>query len=314
MGIAENRFVGLFVFSILMAILGGCHFLDGEDNSDAAPANTVAYVVRENDWSIWTTRDFKNVLKLTGGSIDDAPAWGTGKKEIFFQRNYPGSTGFRIWKMKWNGQGQTPITPVGMNCQSPCPSPDGQHIAFICQHRYLSSGLSRYDICIVHPDGSDWAVLTDSIRFPLDTFRFFGRPTWSHDASALGVFFSYRTQPGIFYYGTIDVTSGHLVVLSELDSMNVENPVWSPTRDEVIYVGGYNLSIFRFNTDGSGLKELEGPQNYDVDWSPDGDRIIYTHFDTSPSQSSFWIMNRDGTNKHVVMAYSGTIISAPSWK
>jgi Tol biopolymer transport system component len=305
-----------FYICILTGItLLGCNCLTCDNKDSSAPSNTLAYSGGQN-LSIWTTQNFQSPISLTGGPFDGDPAWGKGKREIFFDRNYPGSPEFRIWKMKWNGQGQSPFTPQGIYCISPAPSPDGKHVAF----NFWNDTLQRLDIGVMNIDGSGWMVLTDSGRFPISSYVGFHVPTWTRDGSKIGMVFhkSGREQYGIGYFGVLDMNTRNFTVITQIDSVITGQAVFSPTRDELIFIGGMDFSIFIVNLDGSGLKELVGPENYGLDWSPDGNEIIFDHADSSASintsQSSFWVMNRDGTNKHVVVPYTGTDIMSPAWK
>ncbi|MCL4510097.1 MAG: hypothetical protein M1470_03390 [Bacteroidetes bacterium] len=305
------------IILLMLTVLAGCNCVTCTNKSGAASSSAVAFVLRGNDARICTTQDFKNTVALTEGFLDSSPAWGPGKKEIFFDRSYEGSPEVRIWKMRWNGADQVAITPHGLHCEAPSLSPDGKHIAFMCEDRYSGGSLSRFDVCMVNPDGSNWTVLTDSAEFKPSIFAYFGRPTWSRDASKLGMYFHRIDQSNVFSFGILDLKTHDMTFFPQIDSLNGEDFQWSPTRDELVFLG-YNLRVFRMNADGSGITELVGSYNNYVDWSPDGNEIIYDYQDSatvaSSSEASFWVMNRDGTNKHVVMPYSGVWIAAPSWK
>lgn len=308
---------GYGLVPLLLTVVAGCNCLTCSNNSESAPRGAVTFEVGQNGWSIWTVQDFKNPVQLTTGPFDDSPCWGPGKRQIFFDRSYPGSPEIRIWKMKWNGQDQTAMTPHGMICEAASPSPDGTHVAFMCKESYYNGSVTRYDICMVDVSGENWTVLTDSLDFPPNVFYHFGRPTWSPDGSRLGIYFNRHDQSNVFSLGVLEINMHRLLTFPQLDSMNPEDCSWSPTRSEMIFLGD-NLRVCRVNADGSGFKVLVEPYNYGLDWSPDGNQIIYDHVDSAaglgPVESSFWVMNRDGTNKHMVMPYNGLDISNPSWK
>lgn len=64
-----------------------------------------------------------------------------------------------------------------------------------------------------------------------------------------------------------------------------------------------NYQIYTMNADGSNVKQLTywETSSMQPSWSPDGSRIIFSSFKQSTSIGpTLWVMNADGSNKHVL--------------
>jgi hypothetical protein len=87
---------------------------------------------------------------------------------------------------------------------------------------------------------------------------------------------------------------------------------WSPDGDEILFVAreneGHHKAIWVVNADGGAPRQLSiapgcgGPLGeadtygcYSPDWSPDGDRIVFTRSEPDGSNESIWIVNADGS-------------------
>jgi Tol biopolymer transport system component len=86
---------------------------------------------------------------------------------------------------------------------------------------------------------------------------------------------------------------------------------WSPDGEEILFVGleseGHHKAIWVVNANGGVPEQLSiapgcgGPLGdaeahgcYAPDWSPDGDRIVFTRSEPDASNESIWIVNADG--------------------
>jgi len=54
--------------------------------------------------------------------------------------------------------------------------------------------------------------------------------------------------------------------------------------------------IWVMNADGTNQKQLTQTGGYTADWSPDGNKIVYT--DSRSVNGRLWIMDADGSGKH----------------
>lgn len=60
--------------------------------------------------------------------------------------------------------------------------------------------------------------------------------------------------------------------------------------------------IYTANADGSNVHAITAGLDYDPQFSPDGNLIVYTHEASGPE---IWVMNADGSNQHVALNSSG---------
>ena len=91
---------------------------------------------------------------------------------------------------------------------------------------------------------------------------------------------------------------------------------WSPDAKMLAAVGYVNQttsSIYKFNSDGTGLTRLTTTANVfdsEPSWSPDGSKIAFTRiYRTQNYRNELWLMNADGSNQH----YIGVVGFAAKW-
>ena len=102
---------------------------------------------------------------------------------------------------------------------------------------------------------------------------------------------------------------------------------WSPSGDDILFVAreteDHHKAIWIVNADEGSPQQLPitpvcgGPLDaadeygcYSPDWSPDGDRIVFTRSEPDGSNETLWIVNADGSNP--VQVTDGTDDN-PSW-
>jgi Tol biopolymer transport system component len=213
---------------------------------------------------------------------------------------------FQIYEIKYDGSETTKLTPDSMiYCQYARYSPDGEQIAFVSLS-YNNEECETFDVFILDRMSRHLRKVTSKDLLNTEDECNFVYPSWmpsgdrlilnvanhSHDPS--------QVQSGI---AILDLNDNNLTFINSIDSLNPFLPQPSPTRDEFLFVrlisklyGGTDL--YRANYDGSNLIQLtdNARSNY-PDWSPDGERIIYTHRDVG-NVRTIRTMNRDGTNDH----------------
>jgi len=90
-------------------------------------------------------------------------------------------------------------------------------------------------------------------------------------------------------------------------SIGLNHHDWSPDAQKLAAVGYVNQStwsIYRFNSDGTGLTRLTTTSNvFDSEpvWSPDGSEIAFTRIYYNQNfRNELWVMDSDGSNQHYI--------------
>jgi len=176
-------------------------------------------------------------------------------------------------------------------------SPDGRWIAFTC---YDHKG--QMDLCIIPSDGGEVRQLVKSV-YPWRKI-FIGRPAWSPD----GAFIAYAT-PEEDGRGTVCVVpfqGGDPDVVVRLEPGILSKCVtWSPDGKMLAYntcEAAYNLEVGTESGVNGDIRvmRLDDKQShvlrtglrlkdvYDIDWSPNGERIVFSAY--WDSDKNFYLM------------------------
>jgi len=302
---------------MLLLYLGGCNGTGTHENV-SAPDDALVFMATGLGWTIRVLADpgegFSTSREVGKGPFDVNPAWSPGKKSIYFTRGIPGMPALRIWKIDWNGKNEHGLTPATMTCDCARPSLATNKLVLLCRNTY-SDEKSRWDIYLMDPEGRNLQLVTDTVHFPLDSFLYFGGPSFSRDGRKIVFTFVPRRIPWPLL-AILDLATYELKRFPHLEIFAAQNPRFSPTRDEFLFCGN-NLRIYRVNEDGSDLVELAGPYNDSAEWSADGERIVYEHDEPggATTTTSFQVMNRDGSGKRLLMQNPGpqVDIACPSW-
>ncbi len=142
-------------------------------------------------------------------------------------------------------------------------APDGKYFV------YASKKNNNTDIYLRHM-GSDSIVQLTS-----DTMRD-SHPDWSPDGSKI-VFVSRKNGQAQIY--VMDTIGSNLIMLTG-ESVKKENPRWSHDGKRIAYYGNIEAghdSIYVIDADGKNKFTL--CQGVWPSWSPDGNRILFTHDD-----------------------------------
>ena len=180
------------------------------------------------------------------------------------------------------------LTSDGANIY-PAWSPDGNWIAYDnrnCGSRVKPAPPESCGIFIIRTNGLEKTFLTGGIM-----------PDWSPDGADL-IFIALETN--LFRIAVDDTTN----IIQLTMTVNADNyhPIYSPdSREIAIYSQPRTDSpaIWIMKSDGSRLRQLtEGP-DWQFDWSPDGNQIVFLRW--SPNRSiegngQLWVINTDGTN------------------
>jgi Tol biopolymer transport system component len=215
-------------------------------------------------------------VSIVTGAAAAGPAGSTGKPSLIaFARWERGPTA-AIYTVDPTGRGLHRLSKdSGAIDAFPSWSPDGRKIVF-----QRSVGGRSYEIWVMNADGSGMRRVA----------RDGSTPSWAPDGRAI-VFSS-----GALQVVGIDGGGRHRIAPSGYCSR------WSPDGKSLAFTSGAGLYVM--HADGGGRRRL-AQGGICPAWSPDGRRIAYTLGKQGGSERvPIWVMNADGTGKHLVRALS----------
>ena len=187
-----------------------------------------------------------------------SPLWG----KIVFYSKRDGNT--EVYTMNSDGTNQTRLTFNEARDSTPVWSPNGRQIAF---HSYRDGNAEVY---VMDADGSNQRNLTR--RPAID-----GYPDWSPDGNQI-VFDSNhnRNEDQMINLFIMDADGSNVKQITDLPFAS--KPRWSPDGEWILFESGVDIDVIRI--DGTGQwKVSERKPNTGMflgDWSPGGNRILYT--------------------------------------
>lgn len=257
----------------------------------AAPANATfpgsPGKLAMTDHGIWTMNpDGTELVELTENMpfAGDDPAYSFDGSKIVFQ--YTEATeieddGYGIWIMDSDGTNRRQITKApreeAQADRDPVLSPDGTQVA------YIRTNALR----VMNIDGSnDHQVGVADPNFLHD-------PEWSPDGTQI----AYSYNNGDIFIA--DVASGVARNFTDQSANNETSPSWSPDGTELAYSTTTGVEVTAL--DGTNRRALVTGlyEVWDVAWSPDGSQIAFIA-DIDGSGEQVWMMNADGTDRHLV--------------
>jgi len=210
----------------------------------------------------------------------------TSRDTSSFNPNFPR---FKIWKNAIDGTESEQIT----NKQGPYAdlypswSPGGEQVAFL-RVQISNSGAEDYDkadICIVNASGGEpETLLSTSSKYIMSS-------VWSPNGEIIAYFSKEKEEPHTSYMNIINVENGETRIVGEVPSIYVSNDLaWSPDSKRIAF--NYNEVIKVMNVEDGSIEDiktnLEGVNTYNFDWSPDGDRFVFTGW--KGGDLEFWFL------------------------
>lgn len=235
----------------------------------SAAANKIVYLSGNSDQSeIWTMNlDGSSKTKIvTGTSGDEIAISPNGSRIAYTVKKDTNS--YELWLINSDGTGQTKVEALSCAWGYLYWSPQSAKVLF----SYYDPGVNKYRFLVVDSNGTNKTQLlsgTDSGN---------SGACWSPDGTK------------ICFSGTIGGTSGLYVTNADgTNKVKIANsgsfPDWS-SRNKIAYRG-----IWTISPDGSGNTKLT--DGYDPRWSPNGEKIRYTEYDSN----ELWVMDADGNSK-----------------
>jgi Tol biopolymer transport system component len=269
-----------------------------------APVTRIAFV---RDGDIFTINSngtgLTRLTTLAGTGADGAqnPAWSPDGSRIAFA-----NTAGDIYVVNADGSNLLRLTSTGQGNRHPTWSPDGARIAFV------STRDGAEDIYVMNADGSSPVRLTNDRGSDID-------PAWSPDGGRIA-FTSDRSGQDEIYVMSPD---GMNVRQLTYDPVFYHEPAWSPDGAALVFVRSSvpcdyyyyqcNFSIYVMGADGSGIRQLTPPNNFDDEpaWSPDGRWIAFSTAVCNPGCTrALAIVRADGSDRDVLVLDA----MEPAWR
>lgn len=220
-----------------------------------------------------------NKRLLISSSSAYSPDWSPDGEWIAF------SMSGQIYKIKSSGDSLTQLTYEGRSF-FPSWNPDGCWIAFD-SNKDSPNGMNF--IWKIKSDG------TEIIRIAYDPVKGEIRmPAWETDNKIFHLRYSPNHNSSEIYY--MDKNGNNTFRLTFNNSTDYY-PKYSAKMNKILFSSqpnGRKFQIWIMNSDGTNLIQLTETQGYSNDWSPNGDKIVYT--DSRSNNGYLWIMNSDGSS------------------
>lgn len=225
----------------------------------------------------------ESALRLTTSPADeDAAVYSPHGTTVTYTRR-AASGALELWKMNADGSAKRRLLARLPGAQ-PQVSPDGKRIA-----------LTRSSqIWILNIDGSGLRQLTHPFTTPTDTQPFPEwdyRPVWSPDGKAIAYARGRATDDvSVFALRAASVASGADKIVYAPGPYTLQSLDWRPDGTQLVFSTAQGIgmgmgggpatctveTVWRDGTGHATLTASEGP-DLGVSWSPDGQRIAYSH-------------------------------------
>ena len=225
---------------------------------------------RQNLWIHDLTTD--SLRQLTEGELNTTPSWAPDGESIVFQSNRSGANGLCRQSIDGTGSARSITQPTRMSQVPGAFTPDGSALTY----------LNRGTVWTLPLPAGEAQKLVDTPLFECCAV-----------VSPDGGWFAHVAGPDNIYVDSFEEPETQRRVSEE----GGQQPVWSPTGDELFYRNGDKMMAVSIQTEpvlsvGEPRVLFEGSyranqripqvQNYDI--SPDGQRFLMIRDDTEPAQ------------------------------
>lgn len=260
---------------------------------------------RTGNWDIWTVQvDTGKLRQLTSTPQQEkAPAWSPDGRRIAFADNLG-----EIYIMDRDGTNVRHIETGQRIAGQPSWHPDGTKLLFVSFLTSEGDTSKVYLVDVTETPSADPELI-------IDREALVQHPSWLHSGS--------KIVYSLFRRGTFGEPIEELW-LRDFDGMtdkqvtrtgvqNVEGSV-SPDGKHLVFESTMrdNADVWLIAVDEYRIDRMTKHPGYDGEpcWSPDGKRIVFVS--TKDGSRAIWIMNRDGTEKRLVVKGGGDY-RAPDW-
>ncbi|MDZ7289801.1 MAG: hypothetical protein ONB44_04625 [candidate division KSB1 bacterium] len=268
-------------------------------------------------WQIMYKHENGQVFRLSTGPFDVDHDWSSDKQWIVYVRGVPSQQFLQIWKMKYNGNEKTALTPLGIDCQAPAFSPDGRQIIFSALTDIIQG---ERHLVIINANGTGWQQVTNHSTFSGFDRVSFITPTWFPDGNKVMIHFAgLKNATSILHLlGILDLVNRTFSPLPSISHLSPWMPNLSPTGKMIVFISGANgggTDIFTINVDGTDLKQLTNDKSsWEPDWSPDEKEIVFSRINAETHANEVWVMKADGTDQQrLIPAPENSHVGRPRW-
>src|SRR4051794_28467813 len=229
----------------------------------------------------------------TPNNNEFGPTWNPqGTRIAFWRTKAPFGPG-NIWVMDGDGSNARRLT-SGIDVRDPAWNPAGDRVVY---DRGVGSGANLFTLRV--SDGGDRHQVTSG---PAEDFE----PAWSPAGRYIA--FTRAAGGGSGDLGDIyvlDLRTHHVTQVTDTSAYD-HQVAWSPDGRRLVFERDFDrrFAICSVRPDGTDLRVLSAGPHFDVGpaWSPDGTKIAFGSDRGGETFHDIWVMRRDGSNKHRLLA------------
>ena len=187
-------------------------------------------------------------------------------------------------------------------------SPDGSKLVYVSEPSDFSSNAT---VNVMNADGSGKVVLTDGSSQAQ-------APVWNSDGATIA--YICTDVQNVNQVCTMNADGSNQQTITSGTTTDYTSLAFSPDGTELAYVtishgGGYIQYLGTMNADGSNQQTIttQNTSVSDVNWSPDGTKLIYDDFDTTQTIERVYYISTDGSGETAISPDNQYALM-PSWQ